>query len=67
MDQYQRNIVIGCMAFLVTKHLAPDIGHVGMEQPLNNYALAVYCTMKTLTVVTGLRMLTDVKSIVKQN
>jgi hypothetical protein len=43
---------------------APDIGHAGMEQQLNNFALVVCCTTKMHTAVTGPKMLMDVKNIV---
>ena len=46
------------------RHLAPDIGHAGMEPPQNNFALVVYFIMKILMLVIGLKMLPVVKNIV---
>ena len=64
MDQFQLNIVIGCMVFLAMKRHAPGIGHVGMVQLQNNCVSVDYYTMKMLTAVIGPRMLKDAKSIV---
>ena len=46
------------------RHLAPDIGHAGMEQPQNNFALVAYFIMKILMLVIGPKTLLDVKNIV---
>ena len=46
------------------RHLAPGIGHAGMEQPQNNFALVVYFIMKILMLVIGLKMMPVVKNIV---
>lgn len=67
MVQYQRNIVIGCMVYLVTKHHVHVIGPVGMVLQLNNYVLVAYYIMKMHTVVIGPKMLKDVKNIVSLN
>lgn len=56
MDRHQPNTVTGCMAFSGTKHRAHAIGRAGMERQRSNCALAVCCTMKMPTAVTGLRM-----------
>jgi len=64
MVLYQPNIVIGCMVYLVMKHLAHGIGRVGMELQQNNYALVVYFTMKMHTVATGQKMSMDARNIV---
>lgn len=52
------------MAFLVMKHLAQDIGHVGMELQRSNYVLVVSFTTKMHTAATGQKMLTDARNIV---
>lgn len=64
MDQFKQIIVIGCMAFSDTKRLVHVIGHVGMEQPLSSCALVVFCTMNTLILAIGPKMLKDAKNIV---
>lgn len=64
MDQFQLNIATGCTVYLAMKHLAQDIGHVGMEHLPNNYASVVCYTTKMLIVVTGLKMSKDAKNIV---
>lgn len=64
MVQYQQNIVIGYMEYLVMKHLVHDIGHVGMEQQPNNCASVDYCIMKMHIVVIGQKMLMVAKNIV---
>ena len=46
------------------RHLAPDTGPAGMEQPLNNFVSEDCSTMKRLMPVTGLKMWLDVKNIV---
>ena len=52
------------MESLDMRHLAPGIGHAGMEQPQNNFALVAYFIMKILMLVIGLKMLPGVKNIV---
>lgn len=64
MVPLETSIAIGFTESSDMKHPAPDIGRVGTELPLNNFALAACCTTSKLTAVTGPRMLKDAKSIV---
>ena len=52
------------MASSVTRHPALGIGLAGTAQPQNNFVSEVFFTTKKLTLVTGLKMLEAVKSIV---
>jgi len=63
IPQSALNIATGCMESLDMRHLAPDIGHAGMEQPQNNFALVVYFIMKILMLVIGHKMSLGVKNI----
>lgn len=59
-----QKIATGCTVFSDTRQVAPVIGRVGMEQPLNNCASADCYTTRTPTAVTGLRMWKDARSTV---
>jgi len=53
IPQSAQNIATGCMESLDMRHLAPGIGHAGMEQPQNSFALVAYFIMKILMLVIG--------------
>jgi hypothetical protein len=62
--QLERNTATGSMASSAMKLLAPGIGHVGTEPPLNNSASVVSYTTNALILATGPRTLRVAKNIV---
>jgi len=59
------NIATGCTVSSDTKPRAPGTGPAGTEQPPSSSASVDFSTMRKLTLATGLKMLPDVKNIVR--